>query len=605
MAEQAQTDTSDGGKIALAFISYASQDSPVADTVCHALEDAGIACWIAPRDVAPGASYASEIVRGIDTSSVMVLLLSSQAASSPHVLRELERCTSKRHPTVAVRLDQSPLPSDFEYFLNSSQWLDAHEGGVESVLPRLVEAVERLRRTAAAMAPAAVRAATRAAKKTRRVALISSVLIALLAGAIAYFAGNPPLRSNRANGVSGTNALSIIVLPFVNQTGDPQKGYIADGITSSITSDLTRIERAYVVPGPTAYAYKDKVPSVRQVAAESHVRFVLSGNVQGAGTHMRINVELFDGPSEKQLWSRVFDGKDADPLTLQDRVTTQVGNSLGREMVIAAAHDTQSLTAHPESSDLLLQARAIELGSQSPEKHKATEDLYRELLQREPDNGTVITGLAYTLNAAVGLGFYSPHTVAKKNAMIAESQLLAERARRLGYRNPDLDYVLGWNALFIGDFQSAKHEFQAMVDQRPKSVDGYNSLGCLAYAEFEPNQALDYFKQATEVESGEPRDFILVNMSIAYLELKDYSSAIDSTERALVASPQFAIGLALAALAHSLNGNEAEAAKWAEKAKQSKVTIADVTGFPKGSPRYEQWMQTVILPTWRRLGLTE
>jgi adenylate cyclase len=444
--------------------------------------------------------------------------------------------------------------------------------------------------------------------------LITCAVVALLAGAIAYLARVPALLSTRANGISGaavktgqgtTNALSIIVLPFVNQTGDPQKGYIADGITSSITSDLTRIEQAYVVPGPTAYAYKDKVLSVRQVAAEAHVRFVLSGNVQGAGTHMRINVELFDGPSEKQLWSRVFDGKDADLLTLQDRVTTQVGNSLGREMIIAAARDTQSLSAHPESSDLLLQARAIELGSESAEKFKATENIYRNLLQREPDNGTVISGLAYTLNAAVGLGFYSPHTVAKKTEMIAESQSLAERARRLGYRNPDLDYVLGWNAFFRGDFQSAKHEFQAIVDQRPKSAEGFNSLGCLAYAEFEPKQALDYFKQAAAVESTEPRDFILLNMAIAYLQLKDYPSAIDSTERALVASPQFEIGIALAALAHSLNGNEAEAAKWAEKAKQSKVTIADVTGLPKGSPPYEQWMRTVILPAWRKLGLAE
>lgn len=189
--------------------------------------------------------------------------------------------------------------------------------------------------------------------------------------------------------------------------------------------------------------------------------------------------------------------------------------------------------------------------------------------------------------------------------MIAESQLLAERARRLGYRSPDLDYVLGWNALFRGDFQSAKRELKAMVDQQPKSLHGFNSLGCLAYAEFEPNQALDYFKQATEVESGEPRDFTLLNTSIAYLQLKDYPSAVDSVERALVANPQFEIGQALAALAHSLDGNEAEAAKWAEKAKQSKVTISDVMGFPKGSPRYEQWMQTVILPVWRKLGLAE
>jgi TolB-like protein len=388
MADQAQTDTSDVGKTALAFISYASQDKRVADTVCHALENAGVACWIAPRDVVPGASYASEIVRGIDMSSVMVLLLSAHAASSPHVLRELERCTSKRHPAIAVRLDQAPLPADFEYFLNSSHWLDAHEGGVASVLPRLIEAVARLRLAGEAVPPAAAPATTKRAVNTRRVVLITCTAVALFAGAIAYFANNQSSRSTRANGVSGpsvkarqetANALSIIVLPFANQTGDPQKGYIADGITSSVTSDLTRIEQAYVVPGPTAYAYKDKALSVRRVAAEAHVRFVLSGNVQGTGTHMRINVELFDGPSEKQLWSRVFDGKDADLLTLQDRVTTQVGNSLGREMVIAAAGDTQSLSAHPESSDLLLRARAIGLGAQSAEKHKATEDIYRKI----------------------------------------------------------------------------------------------------------------------------------------------------------------------------------------------------------------------------------
>src|ERR1700689_1468812 len=100
MAGQVQPDTSDGGNTALAFISYASEDKSVADTVCHALENAGIPCWIAPRDVAPGASYASEIVRGVDGGSVMGPPLSAHAAFSPHVLRELERCTSKRHPAI-------------------------------------------------------------------------------------------------------------------------------------------------------------------------------------------------------------------------------------------------------------------------------------------------------------------------------------------------------------------------------------------------------------------------------------------------------------------------------------------------------------------------
>jgi hypothetical protein len=66
------------------FISYASPDRSVADGVCGALERAGMACWIAPRDVTPGEFYAEAIVRAIDAAKVMVLVLSQDAAASPH-----------------------------------------------------------------------------------------------------------------------------------------------------------------------------------------------------------------------------------------------------------------------------------------------------------------------------------------------------------------------------------------------------------------------------------------------------------------------------------------------------------------------------------------
>jgi hypothetical protein len=107
------------------FISYASHDTAIADNVATALEGQGVKCWIAPRDVTPGAHYASEIVHAIDSAKAIVLILSQDAATSPHVLREIERATSKRHPVVTLRLDQAPLPAEFEYFLNTSQWLDA------------------------------------------------------------------------------------------------------------------------------------------------------------------------------------------------------------------------------------------------------------------------------------------------------------------------------------------------------------------------------------------------------------------------------------------------------------------------------------------------
>src|SRR5450631_1819968 len=106
------------------FISYASRDAAPAQKVCSALEAAGIPCWIAPRNVVPGTLYADGIVRAIDESTILVLILSEQAMASAHVGREIERAASKRHPIIALRTDTAPLTRPFEYFLNQSQWIE-------------------------------------------------------------------------------------------------------------------------------------------------------------------------------------------------------------------------------------------------------------------------------------------------------------------------------------------------------------------------------------------------------------------------------------------------------------------------------------------------
>jgi TIR domain-containing protein len=126
------------------FISYASQDSAVANTVVEALERHGAKCWIAPRDVVPGEFYAGAIVHAIDAANVIVLILSENAATSQHVLREVERASSKRHPGVAFRIELAPMPAHLEYFLNTSHWLDASAVGVEHALPKLVQCALRL-----------------------------------------------------------------------------------------------------------------------------------------------------------------------------------------------------------------------------------------------------------------------------------------------------------------------------------------------------------------------------------------------------------------------------------------------------------------------------
>src|SRR6266404_4341630 len=129
------------GAVNKVFISYASQDVAVAEKLCAALEAASLPCWIAPRDVRAGESYAAAIVQAINSCRMLVLVLSKSAIESSHVLREVERASSKNRPVLSVRMDAAELPPDLEYFLSANHWLDASRCPVDQILPALVESV--------------------------------------------------------------------------------------------------------------------------------------------------------------------------------------------------------------------------------------------------------------------------------------------------------------------------------------------------------------------------------------------------------------------------------------------------------------------------------
>jgi hypothetical protein len=169
------------------FISHASPDSAAAETVCEALGHAGITCWIAPRDVTPGTSYAGQIIRAIDAAKAIVLVLSKDAGSSPHVLREVERAASKRHPIVSLRIDQAPLPEDFQYFLNTSHWLDASDGNMARAIPKLIQSVRLavhppIATPASTATPPAAAPSQNASRKNRTAMLVAIAIGLVIAG---------------------------------------------------------------------------------------------------------------------------------------------------------------------------------------------------------------------------------------------------------------------------------------------------------------------------------------------------------------------------------------------------------------------------------------
>ena len=126
------------------FISYSSKDKAIADAACAALEAKRVRCWIAPRDVLPGKTWASSIIDAIADARVMVLVFSPNANVSEQVLREVERAVAKGVHVVTFRVAAADLSKDLEYFLSASHWLDAVQGPIGDRLADLATKVKAL-----------------------------------------------------------------------------------------------------------------------------------------------------------------------------------------------------------------------------------------------------------------------------------------------------------------------------------------------------------------------------------------------------------------------------------------------------------------------------
>ncbi|MGD0170819.1 MAG: TIR domain-containing protein [Halobacteriota archaeon] len=126
------------------FISYSSKNKAIADAVCHKLEERKMKCWIAPRDILPGANYAEELINAIDNSKLFVLIFSKDSNQSQHVLRECERAVSHGIPIVPFRISDVLPGAALQYFIGPQHWLDAITEPCAAHINRLADTVQIL-----------------------------------------------------------------------------------------------------------------------------------------------------------------------------------------------------------------------------------------------------------------------------------------------------------------------------------------------------------------------------------------------------------------------------------------------------------------------------
>ncbi len=135
--------------------------------------------------------------------------------------------------------------------------------------------------------------------------------------------------------------LSLVVLPFANIGGDVSQDYFFDGVTESLTTDLSRIRGAFVIGRNTAFTYKGRAVDLKAIGRELNVRYVLEGSVQRGGARMRVNVQLIDAESGAHLWAERFDKPLADLFDLQDAIVARLANALQAQLFAAEARHAE------------------------------------------------------------------------------------------------------------------------------------------------------------------------------------------------------------------------------------------------------------------------
>ena len=143
--------------------------------------------------------------------------------------------------------------------------------------------------------------------------------------------------------------LSIIVLPFVNLGGNSEQDYFVDGVTESLTTDLSRIPGAFVIARNTAFTFKGKPVDARVIGRELGVRYMMEGSVQGGADRIRVNAQLIDTETGAHLWAERFDKSRGDIFEMQDEITTRLARTVGIELI--AAEGRRAERERPDKMD--------------------------------------------------------------------------------------------------------------------------------------------------------------------------------------------------------------------------------------------------------------
>jgi TolB-like protein/tetratricopeptide (TPR) repeat protein len=323
-------------------------------------------------------------------------------------------------------------------------------------------------------------------------------------------ASAPPARDG------GSPRLSIVVLPFVSivEHGDCDRH--ADGITETLTTDLSRSPGLVVISRNTAFAYKGKTVDTRQVGRELGVRYVFQGSAQTHGDWMRINAQLVDSDSGAPIWAERFDHPCADTFKLQDEVTSRLARAIHVEMV--AAESRKVAREDPDRLDSLdhtLRGWASWNEPLSLETARTARRFFEAALRLDADNVSALLGLADTHIWEIRM-YESPD----RAAQLAAAAAAATKALTLDPDSAEAHMTYGTVLFAMRAPHRALREFELAVRLNRNLAPAHGYLGLMKFFLGRSEETRAHIEEAMRLSPRDPLLFhwhYLIGIADVYL----------------------------------------------------------------------------------------
>ncbi len=565
------------------FLSYAREDADAARRIADALRAFGVEVWFDMSELRGGDVWDQKIRRQIKECALFMPVISGQSdqRGEGYFRLEWKLAVERTHllaegmpflfPVVVDDTTESAAAVP-EQFLKA-QWTRLPGG---EPTPQFVEQVKRLLQAprqpatgakAATRAPAPLNAPAAAARPGYHVwatALLGVVVLAL--GALVLF--RPTAKPEPAPAVPAAAAAvktaepaapaisekSLAVLPFSNMSEEKDSAFFTDGIQEDILTNLALISELHVVSRTSVMQYRNTTKTIRQIAQELGVTYVLEGSVRRAGNKVRVTGQLIRAATDEHVWAKAFDREISDIFAIQEELATEIAGALKtaitpQQKTIIAGRATTNVDAYNNH----LKAREIILWSGVSRATLPDLDrLLQAAIQLDPNFVP-----AWLDIARVNFDAYrSATTGGDRNRLVAGQSALAQ-AVRLAPDDPAVIHAQGLGAEADEDLATARKYYERALQLAPGNVEILTSLGTLSGNERLWAESMGYIRRAQTLDPRNP--VVLWAGHNALVNLRQYDQAAQNVRLLMELQPDsFDAAAAMALLSFYAQGDRQE-----------------------------------------------